>query len=168
MAPSYTVTNEADWNAAMAAIDVGGTDAASATFTITLAAPSGTLDLTQDPAAINLGPQRAVSIVGNGQTIDGGGVARGLFVMNGNLYVRDLTIAHTVARGGDGGPGGGGGMGDGGGLFITDGTATLANVTFLDDAAIGGRSVDRPAIEEDVASVIGIEPDDQPQQRRFS
>ncbi|XUM20589.1 Ig-like domain-containing protein [Bradyrhizobium oligotrophicum S58] len=66
---------------------------------------------------------------------------------SGSAEIDDLTIADFVARGGDGGSpgftslegGGGGGLGAGGALFIGVGaSATLNDVAFRNDQAIGG------------------------------
>ena len=65
----------------------------------------------------------AVTVNGNGFTLDGGGVQRGLFVFSGNVAINNLTIQNTQALGGtdSSGQGGGGGAGLGGALFVASG-----------------------------------------------
>ena len=87
--------------------------------------------------------QRSIGIVGGGFTLSGGDRYRGLFVMplSGTIAVSisDLVIAHTNAKGGDGGAGGGGGAGLGGALFVaTNATVTTTDVTLQNNAARGG------------------------------
>jgi hypothetical protein len=89
--------------------------------------------------AINLHAGVTLDIVGNGDTLNGGGTERGLFVYAGHVTVDDLTIASAAAQGGNGQTGGGGGAGLGGGLFVASaGVVTLDSVTFSHDAAQGG------------------------------
>ncbi|MDP1848477.1 MAG: fibronectin type III domain-containing protein [Solirubrobacteraceae bacterium] len=87
--------------------------------------------------------QRSIGILGGGFTLSGGDQYRGLFVMalSGTIAVSisDLVIAHTNAKGGDGGAGGGGGAGLGGALFVaTNATVTTTDVTLQNNAARGG------------------------------
>ncbi|MCX7381153.1 MAG: hypothetical protein NT133_06995, partial [Alphaproteobacteria bacterium] len=134
------ITSEADLRSAITAVSNGGTAAATNTafywqFTqnITLAA---------DLPAIALASGSSLQILGQGNTLDGGGSARGLYVYAGSVTLDHLTIADAVARGLDGitGVDGGGGAGGlGGGLFIAQtGSVTLSSVNFLNDSAIGG------------------------------
>ncbi|WP_424136540.1 autotransporter-associated beta strand repeat-containing protein [Roseomonas chloroacetimidivorans] len=87
-------------------------------------------------------PNVKVTLLGGGHTLNGGGTDRGLFVFNGNVDVKDLTISDTVAtggRGGDGLFGGGGGAGLGGAVFVGgQSSVSLENVTMQDDKAVGG------------------------------
>jgi SdrD B-like domain len=71
-------------------------------------------------------------------TISGQDQYRVLYINNGTVNIDNVTIAHGLAQGGDGGSGGGGGAGLGGGLLINSGTVTLSNVVFDQDQAIGG------------------------------
>lgn len=136
--PFSTVTTEDQLNQDLAAI-AGGTSS----YTISFGAG---FTLNTDLLAVNLGPGGSLTLLGNGQTIDGAGAYRGLFDYAGALTIDDLTIANAVARGGSGGTAptngngaGGGGAGLGGGLFVASaGNATLNNVTFVNDQAIGG------------------------------
>jgi len=58
----------------------------------------------------------------------------------GLVTISNLTIAHGRAKGGDGGiPLGGGGAGLGGGIFVNQGSVTVAGVDFIGNAAHGGR-----------------------------
>jgi hypothetical protein len=138
----FDVGSEAQWNAAMTAIDQGGAMAQpNEKYTISL---TGSFTLTADMEAINLAAGSSVKISGDGQTIDGGGKYRGVFVYGGSAELDDLTIADAAATGGNGGSGsqgGGGGAGMGGGLFVAAGTAvTLDDVNFANDSAVGGNA----------------------------
>jgi hypothetical protein len=152
MTTSFTVSSEGSTttsdlstlNGAIRSIDVGGTNAAtSQTYTITLSGNITLNDVT-DPEllAINLPTGSTLTIQGANFTLNGGGNQRGFFVLSGQVGIENLTIADTTASGGAGGAGlaaGGGGMGAGGGLFVNTGAVvTLTNVTFTDDAAVGG------------------------------
>ena len=150
----FTVTNETELNDVLAGIDQGGAHAvANTAYTITLAPANGTFALTSDLDAINLAAGSSLTIVGNGSTVDGQGDQRGFFVLQGDVTLQNMTIANAVAQGGAGGSGsfaGGGGAGLGGGLFVaganivngvqitTGGNATLDNVAFINDKALGG------------------------------
>ena len=124
MTTIFTVASEADLNAAIRAIDVGGADVAQNTaYTINITGP---ISLTTDLLAINLESGSSLTIAGTdgvggpaAQTLDGNGSQRGLFVYAGNVTVQNLTIENMSAVGGAGGSGGGGGAGLGGGLFVT-------------------------------------------------
>lgn len=59
---------------------------------ITLSAQLGT---------IGLGTGVTLTIEGNGDTLDGGGIYEGLFVNSGALTINNLTIADAVAQGGN-------------------------------------------------------------------
>jgi autotransporter-associated beta strand protein len=134
----------------------GGADNGQADNHVIELAAGWTIPLTQELVAINMSNDGdTLTINGNGATLDGGNWTRGLFVYNGTVTINDLTIANTVATGGDGGSGvqgGGGGAGLGGGLFIagtgnvngsghaltTGGNVTISNVHFVNDSATGG------------------------------
>jgi|GEM_PF-2575332 len=138
----FHVATAADLNAAIAAIDVGGTYARPGlAYTITLDAG---VTLGADPYAVNLPAGGSLTLDGGGNTLDGGGLHRGLFVYAGQVTIENLTIADTSAIGGAGGAGalpGGGGAGLGGGVFVgAAGTVTLADVQFAGDSAIGGNA----------------------------
>ena len=95
--------------------------------------------------AINLAQGVTLDIVGNGHTLEGGSIGRGLFVYAGTVSVESLSIDNMAAYGGTGGGGGGGGAGLGGGLFVganladNPGYVTLTDVSFSNDTAIGGQ-----------------------------
>ncbi len=120
--------------------------AAEGAYTIALEVPDGTLRLNDALLAVNLTAGSRLTIEGNGTTLDGLGTQRGLMVLGGTVEIRDLTIAHALARGGDGGSGfygGGGGAGLGGGLFVgAAGVVTLRSVTFTGNTAQGGNGGD--------------------------
>jgi hypothetical protein len=145
----FTITSASDLATDIQLIDQTGADAAANTaYTFTFDLPGGatTLDITQIDA-INLESGSSLTVIGNGDTIDGQGTQRGLFVYAGTVTVEDLTIANMIARGGDGGASdtgaGGGGAGLGGGLFVANGAAvTLVDVDFSGDGAVGGNGTD--------------------------
>ena len=88
--PAFYVSNEAQLNAALKTIDVGGTSSAPNMFyTITLTAD---IALTTDLAAINLAGGSDLEIAGSGHTLDGGGTQRGLFDYAGTVNIDDLTV----------------------------------------------------------------------------
>jgi hypothetical protein len=129
---AFTVGTEADLDAALTTID----GATAGTYTITFTA---NFTETANPALLDLHTGVSLNIDGEGDTLDGGGAYRGLFVYSGNVTVQNLTIANALAIGGAGADGGGGGAGLGGGLFVGSGaTVTLNNVSFVNDAAVGG------------------------------
>ncbi len=137
---SFLVGSEADFNAALAKIDLGGLYAdPKLAYSITFTAGFA---LTTDLNAIDLAAGSSLTINGAGFTLDGANTFRGFFDYAGGLTLENLTIQNTVATGGSGGAGatpGGGGAGLGGALFVASGAAaTLSNVTFLNDRAIGG------------------------------
>ena len=140
-------------SAAALVVDIGKINRASdgtapfagQTVTLSLSHDISLADLAADLPELNSAAN--VVIVGNGHTLDGGGVHRGLMVFGGNVSVSGLTIADTLARGGDGGGNslatGGGGAGLGGGLFVANGgTVTLSGVNFVNDQAVGGNGGD--------------------------
>jgi hypothetical protein len=135
-----TITNEADFNAAIEQIDDGLANGVTLVLAnnITLAA---TTNSGGDLDAITAGT--GVTINGNGFAIDGAGRYAALMVLGGSITVQNLTISNAAAIGGLGGygyAGGGGGAGLGGGLFVGAGAnVTLNSVTFSNDAAIGGQ-----------------------------
>ena len=144
MIKEFTIHTQAELNAALRAISIGGASAATdATYTITFAADLADANrLNTDLAAINLFSGSTLNIVGAGHTMDGADTYRGFFVLSGEVTINDLKIQNATARGGTGGDGlsaGGGGMGAGGGLFVNSGAkVTLVSVSFADDRAIGG------------------------------
>ena len=84
--------------------------------------------------------------------IDGAGKVR-IFVLDGNVTIRDITISNGRALGGagsldlsngDGGGGGGGGGGFGGGVYVNSGMMVLDHVTFAGNTATGGKGGARP------------------------
>ena len=90
----------------------------------------------------------AITINGNGHTIDANNAGRVFFVESGRVAINDVTIANARAEGGDGGAanngsfnggggGGGGGLGAGAAVFVND----LAEVTLTDVAVAAAASV---------------------------
>lgn len=144
MATTFTITDFADLQAAIKAIDVGGSASASnTTYTFNFAlSGTNTVALTQQLAAINLASNSTLTVEGNGATLDGQHQYNGLFAYAGGVTIKNLTIANAKAIGGAGGSGitgGGGGAGLGGGLFVAqNANVTLSNVGFTGDSATGG------------------------------
>src|SRR5208283_4432205 len=144
---TQTVSTDLGLNNAIREIDflsqAFASEGTQASFTIDLAnsITLSTADLTNDLTGVVLGSGSTLTIDGGANTLDGGGVFRGLFAYRGILNVESLTIADARAVGGAGGNGigGGGGAGLGGGLFVAEGAdVTLNGVTFVRDAATGG------------------------------
>jgi hypothetical protein len=141
------VTDEASWDAAIAAVNANP----GANNVITI---SNNLFLTSQ-----------VFVNGN-VTIDGGGNSmsmqiqdRAMFIAGGAVTVENLSITQGVAGGGEGYDGAGGGAGLGGAIFIGSGSyasgngdptvngvsapqVTLNNVNFMGNQARGGVAVD--------------------------
>jgi Hint domain len=144
---TIVVSDDAGLNRAISEVDVAtqalGSIGASANFTIDFA---NTITLTNalsnDLAGVVLGAGSTLTIDGGGNTLDGAGTHRGLFAYQGDLNVKNLTIADASAIGGAGGnglDGGGGGAGLGGGLFVASSADVgLWNVYFSHDNATGG------------------------------
>ena len=109
-----TVSSRGEFNAAIAAISVGGS--------LTQTDTSYWIDITADFAvdgalvAIALMPGSSLVIRGHGKTMDGGDLYRGLQVDSGTVTLESLGIANMRAKGGDG-VGGGGDALDGEALF---------------------------------------------------
>jgi len=74
---------------------------------------------------------------GISRTISGDDKYRPLFIKSGQVIIKDMTISHGKAKGGDN-MDGGAGAGLGGGVFVYDGNVTIDNVTFDSDNATGG------------------------------
>ncbi len=136
----YQVSDTASLDAAIDAADATASGGVLIEFTNDIT-EGATLD------AINLQPGVTLTIDGQGHTLDGAGTYRGLFAYAGTIGIQNLAIDNAVAKGGAGGSeGAGGGAGLGGGLFVagtnpglaSGAAVTLSNVTFSDDAAVGG------------------------------
>ena len=132
------VSTEAELRAAITTATAGSIIVLDANVTLTADLPSIETDLTFD---------------GSGHTLSGNDQFRGLVVADFDdssfsvpdpvsVTIQNLTIANTVATGGDGGDGsagGGGGAGFGGALLVADGaTVTLSNVNLVSSQAVGG------------------------------
>jgi hypothetical protein len=133
---TFTIANQNDLNAAIATVSSrAATDVFNFTASFTLDSQLAPLTLT---ASENL------TINGNNNTLDGAFLYEGFAALgNGSIAINDLVLTHLVARGGNGGDdvrgGGGGGGGLGGGLFVgANVAATLSNVAFSSNFAIGG------------------------------
>ena len=153
-ASDQTANSVADLATLIQEINKGGSLAVAnpnTAFIIHLAANTE-YDLDRDFDAINLDAGSSLTIVGGeGTVINGEDAHHGFFLLNGALTLRDLTLEHLTARGGDGlsaaNVDGGGGAGLGGALFIagsnpdqglTGASAVLDNVSFDQNAAVGG------------------------------
>jgi len=110
--------------------------------TITLNPGLGTVTLAADLPVI----QASVTIVGNGNTLDGAAAYRGFLVaawtggtatmIPVTVTVQNLTIQNALAKGGYGG---GGGAGLGGAVFVANlANVTLSNVNLSTNSALGG------------------------------
>ncbi|WP_375595380.1 autotransporter domain-containing protein [Algihabitans albus] len=125
--PVWAINNEADLRAAIINANTG---AAPGSIVLT-----GSITLTQSLPMID----GNLVIQGSNHTINATGAGRAFFVNSGSLDISNLTIENAVARGTDASSGGGGGLGAGGALFVRSGAAaTASDVTFRNNAAIGG------------------------------
>jgi autotransporter-associated beta strand protein len=141
---SFVASSESELNTIISDINAGGDLAQSnKNYTITLDPAGETLTLTSALTAVDLSSGSSLSILGDGDTISGGGQYQGFVDAAGSLELDDLTLSNLVAIGGTGGSaqygGGGGGAGLGGALYVASGaSATLDGVSFVDDSAEGG------------------------------
>jgi outer membrane autotransporter protein len=125
-----TVASEADLRTAVAYANANANTTINLTSSVTLT----TGDL---PALQGTG----TTVNGNGNTLNGGNIFRGLFVYSGTTRVENLTIENAVAQGGNSGNRAGGGAGLGGALFVNSGaTVTVSNVALQGNRAAGGSS----------------------------
>lgn len=140
---TVTITDDSGAGSLRDAIEQANGSAGPHTINITA---TGTITLASSLPPIT----ESVEINGPGAadlTLDGDDLYRILSVTTGTVVIRDLAISHGRSEGEDGqnrqsdssGGGGGGAAGLGGGLYITDGDVTIENVTFTDNAALGGR-----------------------------
>ena len=129
IAATFTVNDEASLRAALSSVRDGDEVLLSSDITL----------------GSDLPPiQTSIAIKGGGRTLNGARSHRGLFVLTGTVSIESLTIADTLAKGGNGGGNGGAGMGAGGALFVNTGAnVTLKNVLFSGNAARGGSATDR-------------------------
>ena len=134
----FSVATEADLDAAIAAIDVGGTSSAPNTaYTILITTD---LSLGSDIPAITLASGDTLTIEGDNTdntnlsaVIDGGG-SRGFIVNSGSVAISDLSLVAMNAPGGTGGVPGGGGA-----VYVAAGaTVTASTVNFSGDSVHGG------------------------------
>ncbi|MCA1563464.1 MAG: hypothetical protein LC804_25500 [Acidobacteria bacterium] len=138
VAQTVIVSTEAALRAAITTATPGSVIVLGANVTLTADLPSIETNLTFD---------------GAGHTLSGNDQFRGLVVADFgdsafsifdpvSVTIQNLTIANTVATGGDGGTGsagGGGGAGFGGALLVADGaTVTLSNVNLVSSQAVRG------------------------------
>jgi autotransporter-associated beta strand protein len=142
-AMAIDVANQAEWNAAIAAVA-----SAPTASTVTIDITSG-FALTSSLAPIAASnPGVTVDIIGNGQTLNGNSQFEGIAVSGANsptIDISNLTVSNMRALGGTGGSGadgsGGGGLGAGAGLVIASGAhVTLLSVAFVNDSAVGGNT----------------------------
>ena len=124
---------------------------------------TGNITLSADLPAV----QNSITIEGNGLILDGNLQFRGFFVgafasgtaipIGVNVAIRDLTIQHALAKGGDSGYGGAG-AGFGGSIFVANlANVTLFNVILSDNGATGGSAGrDSPAAGSYIAGGGGM------------
>src|SRR5205085_6717175 len=138
---TITVTNEAQLRQALKDFSAAPADGQ---FTIKIAAD---ITLTADlPLIVSHGASLEIdghdAATGGNHLVSGNDQFRGFLVYSGHVSISNLTIAHTVALGGDGGggaAGAGGGAGLGGGVFVgAAAEVTLENVAFEAAGARGG------------------------------
>jgi hypothetical protein len=134
----FKVSSFSDLNADIGTINA---ETAPGTYTIDI---TGTIPLSGTISAISLATGVTLDIVGNGNTIIGGGEP-GLYVYQGNVSIDDLTLFNNTITGGaapaNSGGFGGGSAGLGGGLFVgSHAVVTLDNVNFTKDGAVGGNA----------------------------
>ena len=131
----FTVATEADLDAALAAIDLGGSASAVNTNYVILITTD--LSLTLDIPAINLAAGDTLSIQGDNAdntnlsaVIDGGG-SRGFVVNSGSVGMSGLTLTAMSAPGGTGGA-----------LYVAAGASVAtSSVKFNGDNAVFGGAV---------------------------
>ena len=136
---SFAVTSEAELNAAIAAINVGGaSSAANTSYTITI---TSDFILNADIDAINLAAGDTLTIQGSNPAndsstaqIDGDTTYRGFVVTAGSVNLNNLSLTGMTA------PGGTPGNPAGGGALYVGANASVATsaVTFNGDSARGG------------------------------
>jgi len=84
----------------------------------------------------------AITILGSGVTIDGGGTIPIFSLAQSSSTITNFTLQNAISQGGAGGfgkTGGGGGTGGGGALFINSGaTMTISAMSLNSNQAIGG------------------------------
>jgi hypothetical protein len=140
--PTCEVSSSSDPGSGSLREAISGLDSGACIGPIEIVSGLGRITLAGDLPAIT----QSVTISGNGNTIDGAGEYRGLFVyglgadgaspQGITVAIDDLTIQNARAIGGSGG---GGGAGLGGALFVSAGaSASLNGVSFTDDSAVGG------------------------------
>lgn len=110
---------------------------------------TGTINLSEALPVINRQFSNEITIEGPGAanlTVDGGGTSRAMFVNQGDVTIKGITIANGNAQGGNGTDGGGGGLGAGGGLFVNSGAnVVVEEVEFQNNSATGGNGGDESA-----------------------
>jgi hypothetical protein len=127
-----TATDGASLASALATID----NNPNTSFTLNITHNITLTSATTLPAIIS---NSTVTVNGNGNTLDGGSVQRGLFVYTGTVALSNLTIQNTLAQGGNGVADAGGGMGASGALFVASGgNVTVSDVALANNQAIGG------------------------------
>ena len=105
---------------------------------------TGTILLKSDLPAINANTMAIYGTAGGDLKIDGDGKYRAFSILGGNVYIDDLVITHTFAKGGNGGnsglsaagAGGGGGMGSA--VFLYKGLVTCTSCFFVENKVQGG------------------------------
>lgn len=144
-ADTFDVTNTNDSGPGSLRQAILDADQLAGPHTINVTA-TGTINLGSALPVINRNFSNNVSIDGPGAanlTVDGGSTSRVLFVNQGNVTIKGVTIANGSATGGNGTDGGGGGLGAGGGLFVNSGASVeVEEVEFLNNMATGGNGGD--------------------------
>ena len=137
MTTNFSVANEAELNAAIAAINVGGTSSAiNTSYTITI---TSDFTLTADITPIDLASGDNLTVTGSSiynttAVLDGNGSHRGFVVNAGSVALSDLSLTGMTAPGGTGGSPAGGGA-----LYVGANAVVITSaVTFNGDSTHGG------------------------------
>lgn len=142
-ASTFNVTTNLDSGEGSLRQAITDLNASGSGGTIAFSSGLGTITLSDDLPVII----KTVIIEGAGNTVSGDGKFR-VFSINTvkteTVDIRNLTIAHGYNKGADGPNGtttggGGGYLGAGGGIFVNSGILSVSNVSFLSNAAVGGR-----------------------------
>jgi hypothetical protein len=145
----FVVTTEAELDAALQSISIGGVNAAAATSykiavddDLALSAAAPIIDLVAGDGLLITGNNNGGAGEGNPTAVIDGGSARGFVVQQGAVTLDSLNLDNFLAAGHAGGSGaeaGGGGAGLGGAVFVgAAASVVLSNDSFSNDAALGG------------------------------
>jgi autotransporter-associated beta strand repeat/autotransporter-associated beta strand repeat/autotransporter-associated beta strand repeat/autotransporter-associated beta strand repeat/autotransporter-associated beta strand repeat/autotransporter-associated beta strand repeat len=110
-------------------------------FIITFSVPTVTITGMLPPLNLNGTNTITMGNAGGSPTVlEGSSLYPGFIVRQGNVTIQNMTIQNTLSQGGTG-LSGGGALGAGAGLFLAGGTTTISDLTFINNDAIGGASL---------------------------